>query len=153
MRDHADGPTFGRPEPGATYLTRPGAYGIALDGNGHVLVVDTATRLALPGGGLDPGESEEAGLAREILEETGRRSTPLRLVGRCNLYVFAPDYGAYFFKTCAYYLVSVSDEVRPGAEHSTLWLPFATACDLMTDESDRWALREALPLGGTVPLR
>ena len=55
------------------------------DGETEYLLVEEETpeglRLNNPAGHLDPGESPEEGVAREALEETGRRFVPERLVG------------------------------------------------------------------------
>ncbi|MDI1460333.1 NUDIX domain-containing protein [Catellatospora sp. KI3] len=56
---------------------RIGAYGIARDEQGRLLLVRSSARSNhpgrwfLPGGGLNHGEDPAAGLAREFLEETG----------------------------------------------------------------------------------
>lgn len=66
--------------------------------SGRVLLVDSQDRILLfcgvdpaapgagswwitPGGGLDPGESEREGAARELFEETGLRLDPAELRG------------------------------------------------------------------------
>ena len=63
---------FGAPQPGMTYRDRPGAYGIAFDGQGNAAVVCSARKgCFLLGGGIEPGEDEPACIRREALEETG----------------------------------------------------------------------------------
>lgn len=45
--------------------------------NGKLLVVETGNgEIKLPGGGMEPGETEIETLVREVLEETGRRVIP-----------------------------------------------------------------------------
>ena len=66
--------------PGSTDTRRQrfAAYGFATDGAGNVLLTliadgyPGAGRWHLPGGGTDFGETAEAGLLREIVEETGQ---------------------------------------------------------------------------------
>lgn len=57
--------------------------GVVLDSRRHVLLVERRdTRdWQIPGGILEESESVEAGLTREILEETGLRVQPLKLTG------------------------------------------------------------------------
>jgi len=66
---------FGSPEPGIQYRDRPAVFGIA-ERDGKIAVI-RITRLGvepfhdLPGGAIEPGESEGRALAREFIEETG----------------------------------------------------------------------------------
>ncbi len=73
----ADGPAEPAP-PGRRYPAKPvlGVGGVVFDERGNVLVVrrkhePLALQWSLPGGGLEIGETLEAGTAREINEETG----------------------------------------------------------------------------------
>lgn len=63
--------------------------GVALDGRGRLLVVlrghDPGRGLwSVPGGRVEPGESDEAAVVREVLEETGVATTVDRLAGRVD---------------------------------------------------------------------
>ena len=55
-RTLAGTPRFGLKVPGFTYMVRPSAYGVAVDGGGRVLVVHGPAGCFLPGGGLESGE-------------------------------------------------------------------------------------------------
>ena len=58
-----DGPVqFGELVPGQVYIDRPGAYGIAISNQRSVFIVAIGELLALPGGGLEKGETSEEGL-------------------------------------------------------------------------------------------
>lgn len=54
-----------------------------IDGAGRVLLGERVQNLVpcLPGGKVDWGESVQAGVAREVLEETGLVVEPVKLVG------------------------------------------------------------------------
>ncbi|BAS28733.1 NUDIX hydrolase [Limnochorda pilosa] len=62
---------------------RPAAYGIALDGQGRVLLGRSAFhgRWELPGGAVEPWETLEEGLAREFAEETGLHAAVEERIG------------------------------------------------------------------------
>ncbi len=66
---------FGHPEPGVKYRDRPAVFGIA-ERNGQIALIQVTREGAepfydLPGGAIEPGESESRALAREFSEETG----------------------------------------------------------------------------------
>jgi 8-oxo-dGTP diphosphatase len=59
---------------------------VAVDAGGRVLLIRRrfepfAGKYALPGGFIEVGETVEAGCRRELLEETGVRAGPLRIIG------------------------------------------------------------------------
>jgi len=62
---------------------REAIRGIVIDAVGRVLLCEYTNRASgaswwgTPGGGIDPGESDETALARELLEETGLRAFEL----------------------------------------------------------------------------
>ena len=100
-------PVFGEQEEGRAYASRPGVYGIALDDTGHVLIADAGGRLALPGGGIEPGETMHQALSREVAEETGYRITIGESVGSAVQNAFASDYGRHWAKHCSYFIIAV----------------------------------------------
>lgn len=61
--------------PASAVRFRPAVYGIALDGQGRVLLGQSVfhRRWELPGGAVEPWERLEEGLVREFAEETGVR--------------------------------------------------------------------------------
>lgn len=70
-------PIFSRPTPLAV------GDGAVIDDAGRILLIQRSdnARWAMPGGALQVGETPAAGVAREVLEETGVRCRPVALVG------------------------------------------------------------------------
>jgi 8-oxo-dGTP pyrophosphatase MutT (NUDIX family) len=62
----------------------------------------------LPGGGLDPAESPEEGVKREVLEETGLHTSIVRRLGSRS-YLLDPDSGEQD-KTMVVFLLRVEHE-------------------------------------------
>ncbi|MCS6774655.1 MAG: NUDIX domain-containing protein [Anaerolineae bacterium] len=62
---------------------RPGASAVVFDGEGRLLLHQRADNQhwALPGGGMDPGETIAQTCLREVREETGLEVAIVRLIG------------------------------------------------------------------------
>ena len=69
-------------EPAANLQRREGADALVRDVRGRVLLVRRADdgRWAMPGGWVDPGETPEQAVVREVAEETGLRVSAPRLL-------------------------------------------------------------------------
>jgi 8-oxo-dGTP diphosphatase len=65
---------------------RPAAYGIVIKDGNILLSKQFGDKYDLPGGGLDLGEEPEAGVVREVKEETGMDVKAPVLVGLKNSY-------------------------------------------------------------------
>src|SRR5258708_40227204 len=70
-------PQVGEPEPGRAYPGRPAAF-VVVERDGDIAVVRVTfrsggSRLDLPGGGIDPGETAAQAAVRECGEEAGLR--------------------------------------------------------------------------------
>ncbi|MFW5881986.1 MAG: NUDIX domain-containing protein [Roseicyclus sp.] len=97
---------FGRPpRADRRYMARPGVYAIVDAGDGLLATFQEEPRpeLQLPGGGIDPGESPRAALAREVLEETGYTIHGLRRIGMFHRYTYMPEYDLFAQKQCHVY--------------------------------------------------
>ena len=93
---------FGQRESGATYVDRPSAYLVVLDGNGRVLWVRAKKGLHLPGGGIDEGETPEAAAVRELREEGGYEAHVLGPLGEAGQYVRGYNKVGKFFLATAF---------------------------------------------------
>lgn len=94
---------------GAAVSTRKAVRAVCFHGGALLLIRTNRGDLKFPGGGLEPGESPEAALRREVLEETGYRVTGVgEVMGRTverNPDAFQA--GAYFEMESVYYACTV----------------------------------------------
>lgn len=139
-------PQFGVPESGRPYPDRPVAFGVGLRQGLVALVrvepVDGPMRIDLPGGGVDPGETPEAALAREFIEESGLEVRPTALLTRADHY-FVNGAAESFNTRGLFYAVEVVAE-RPDekieADHTLFWRSPEEALRLLSRDSHAWAL-------------
>lgn len=107
---------------------------VAFDERGRLLLVKRANPPAqglwsIPGGRVEPGESAEIAVAREVLEETGLTVTILREVG--TVFRDAPGGGRYVIRD---FLVEPVPGDEPVAGDDAADVRFAAVSDLAADE-------------------
>lgn len=139
-------PIFGVEEPGRKYVERLGAYGFLRDAGGLLALVRTPMGLFLPGGGAEAGESLVAALHREILEEIGLAVVKEKLVAQAIQFHRSSYYQEYFKKVGSFYLIEVRalSPVVLQKEHELEWHPVTEAASMLSQEFQRWAVREVL---------
>lgn len=107
---------------------------VAFDAQGRLLLVKRANPPAqglwsIPGGRVEPGESAEAAVVREVLEETGLVVRIVREVG--TVFRDAPSGGRYVIRD---FLVEPEPRVEPVAGDDAAGVRFAAVGDLSADE-------------------
>lgn len=111
---------------------RPAAYGIIVNDGRLLLLTNWRTgKLALPGGGSEPGELLEQALRREVLEETGIEIQVEECVlWRERFFYYDPlDVGFHsftFFFRCRPLTLNLiaDDQVDDGESGKPRWLEF-----------------------------
>ena len=138
------------PRPGVRHRMRPGAYGVVVRGGEVLLALNESPgeEVALPGGGIDPGESPLQALHREAMEETGWRIRPLRRVGAYRRFTYMPEYGFHAEKICHVWLCAAVRRVAEPTEpdHRPVWAAAEIAAAALSIEGERALFAEAMRL-------
>ena len=143
--------SYGQKVPDVVYRHREGAYAVILDDGGNVALVEAPAAggpergLFLPGGGIEPGETPEACLRRECLEELGCEIELEGLFCAGEEYLYAPSDGRYLHVTGHCYRASLGARVQEPVEqdHVLRWLPATQGANDMFLNYQAWAVRLA----------
>lgn len=139
---------FGTPRPGVDYGARPGAYGVAFDGQGRaaMVFVERSVRILL-GGGIEPGESEADCIRREIMEEVGYMSSIGEKVCVGEEYTFTRRGKIPFHPIGHVYLMELGEKLAEGEPgHELVWLPVEECREKMALAYQSWAVETAWEL-------
>ncbi len=137
---------FGAPRPGTAYRDRPGAYGIAFDGQDRAAVVFCeGYGYFLLGGGIEPGESEADCIRREALEEVGYSVTVGQKVCSSEGYTTARRTGEPMHPIQHIYLVELGEQVSQPIEtdHILTWIPVEEFLHSTSLEFQSWSMEMA----------
>jgi 8-oxo-dGTP diphosphatase len=133
---------FGKQNPEAEYRQRPGAYAIILNGQGQFASVRWRDSYLLPGGGVEPGESLEETLSREVREECAREVIIGQFLGSALQY-FTNENGRHWEFHCSYFEAEFGASLASDPEHELVWLNVAEARHLLAHEVHGWAINLA----------
>ena len=132
---------FGEAPDGET-RDRPGSYAVIVDESWRVAVVRVGADVFLPGGGIEPGETAEQALHREVREETGLEVRVVSILGHANDWGRA---GGRVLRIGTFWVCRpIAAGVASEPDHALVWMRGSEALAALTLASDRWALRRAL---------
>ena len=134
--------TFGAVTEGSEATDRPGAYAILLDELGRIAIVATPIGCFLPGGGCDPGESPEATLQREVIEECGLACTVERLLGEAVQFAYSSLDQRHYRKHGHYFLARAGACVAAPveADHVLEWVAPDAAAARLAHAAQAWVV-------------
>lgn len=141
MTERVDVPVFGHLPVGALAVVRPSAYGLVADDAGRLAVVRTPQGLFLPGGGIEPGETPQDTVVREVREECGLDvrlgSWSLRAVD----FVYSTTEQTHFEKHSTFVDISAhtSSAAAGEADHELVWFAPPQAIAQLSHPSHQWA--------------
>lgn len=141
---------FGRAEPGRVYTDRPAAFGI-VDRDSRVALVRVERPglepwYDLPGGALDPGETHEQAMIREVGEEAGLLVQVGEQFAEANQYFVRED-GQAVNNLCKFYEAHFKREdpkLKTDEDHTLVWMPPEPALAALRHEAHAWALHTLL---------
>ena len=130
---------------GTALQAQTGAYALILDGEDRVLLVRAGNgRFYLPGGRVEPGETAEQALAREVEEECGLSVRVGKSLGEAFQTVFD---GSVMLRA-SYWRAAIIGLAHEEPEHQLLWTPRPEAASRLHRAADAHMLtRGALILG------
>lgn len=141
---------FGNYNPEAEYRQRPGAYAIILNPDRRFAAVKADDKLFLPGGGIDPGESSEEALIREVREECAREVMIVRPL--CSgIQYFVSRTGEHWEFQCSYFEAQFGGQLDNEPEHTLHWLDVEEADKLLAHQVHGWAVTQLAQERGMLP--
>ena len=137
---------FGAPEPDTRHRDRPAVFGIAERAGQIALIRVTREGVApfhdLPGGAIEPGESEGRALAREFGEETGLVVKGGEILDYADQYMVKSDGEPVNNRSVL--MVAVIEGFEPGQkieeDHKLVWFAPEEALRIVRHDSHAWAI-------------
>lgn len=141
-------PVFGTKDPRYDYVERIGVYGVIPDHSGRRILVLQAPNGAdfLPGGGVEDGESDQATLTRELLEEFGVSVDIDRKLGRAAEYFYSKHRKTAYYHPATFYACSNWHITADPLEdfNTLMMMPLDLALAQLKRPTRRWAVAQWL---------
>jgi len=127
MTAHDYGPVFGAAPVGVVCYPRRAAYAVISNSHGGVAAIraallDGTSKYWLPGGGMQPTESPEEAVVREVREELGRDIYMLGRVGQAVQFFYAATEDRWYEMTAIFIRARFENEGAGSGEYQLHWL-------------------------------
>ena len=136
-------PRFGTAPAGVTCHPRPAAYAVIRDAAGRVAAIRVdgrgANRYWLPGGGIEPCETPEAAVIREVREELARTIRVTATLGEAVQTFYASDEARWYEMIATFFRAEVDGEPAGPGEHQLHWLDPAQGAEVFFHACHAWA--------------
>jgi 8-oxo-dGTP diphosphatase len=137
---------FGAPEPGVKHRDRPAVFAIAERAGQIALIRVTREGMLpfhdLPGGAIEPGESESRALAREFGEETGLIVSGGEVLAHADQYMVKSDGEPVNNRSVL--MVAAIEGFDPSLkiedDHKLAWVAPDEALRMVRHDSHAWAI-------------
>lgn len=139
-------PEFGTKQPGIEYIHRPGVYAVIENDERRIAVIETSKGYFLPGGGIDPGESDVVALSREVLEESGYQVSIRAEIGEAVEYIDVESEVKHYKIYSRFYRAQLGSKVKDGIEkdHHLVWLWIEDALKLLKPQAQVWIMQSMM---------
>jgi 8-oxo-dGTP diphosphatase len=118
---------------GTALQAQSGAYALIHDGEDRLLLVRAGNgRFYLPGGRIEPGETPEQALAREVEEECGLSVRVTEPLGEA----FQPILDGSVMLRATYWRAEIIGIAHEEPEHQLLWTPRGEAASRLHRSAD-----------------
>ncbi|HEY4029106.1 MAG TPA: NUDIX domain-containing protein [Caulobacteraceae bacterium] len=137
---------YGEPEPGVKYRDRPAVFGVAERAGQIALISVTREGMEpfhdLPGGAIEPGESEGRALAREFGEETGLVVRGGEVLDRVDQYMVKSDGEPVNNRSVLLvaHIEGFDPSLKIEDDHKLAWVAPEEALRIVRHDSHAWAI-------------
>lgn len=116
-------PTYGTPPTDFPVTHRKAVYAI-ICADGKIAAVQTPRGYFLPGGGIDPNETDVQALERELIEELGWSISILNCIDSAYQYHYSEVQDKYFLTFARFYRAAyiATTSIPTEPDHTLVWL-------------------------------